>query len=144
MSWFLLVCALVAGEIDQLGWLAGHWKGKLGKAVSEEVWMEPAGGAMVGMSRIVAGERMAMFEYMRVEQRPDGVYFVAQPLGRPATSFKLTKREGQKVVFENPEHDHPKVITYELAGPGKLDAAIEGEVKGKLVRQEFRFERVER
>jgi hypothetical protein len=40
-------------------------------------------------------------------------------------------------VFENPQHDFPKVITYRLEGDGTLVAVIEGDGK----RVEFKFRR---
>ena len=74
------------------------------------------------------------FEFLRIEERADGVFYVAQPGGRPPTEFKLTKLEGNSVVFENPQHDHPKIIRYR---PG--DGALVVEIEGDEGKQEFRF-----
>ena len=41
------------------------------------------------MSRTVAGGRTTSFEFMRIEARADGIYYVAQPGGRPPVDFKL-------------------------------------------------------
>lgn len=97
---------------------------------------------MLGMSRVVAGDRMAFFEYMRIEKRADGIYFVAQPSGKAPTSFKLTKSGAALVVFENPAHDHPKIVTYRLEGKDGLVATLEGDEGGKHLKQDFRFQRV--
>jgi hypothetical protein len=93
------------------------------------------------VSRTVVGERMVMFEYLRIVTKPDGIYYVAQPNGRPPTEFKLTKAEKGRVVFENPQHDHPKIITYRLDGADGLVATIEGDEKGQHKKQEFRFKK---
>jgi len=113
------------GGVADLSWLAGHWRSQMGRAALEEVWIAPAGGAMLGVSRTIARERMVAFEFLRIETRADGTYYVAQPGGRPPTAFKLTRLSGSMAVFENPQHDHPKVITYQLEGANTLVAAMQ-------------------
>jgi len=136
-----ILCAQSTASIAGLAWMSGQWSGRTGNAASEEHWMAPAGGAMLGVSRVVSGDRMAFFEYMRIETRPDGIYYVAQPGGKPPTSFKLVRSGPALAVFENPAHDHPKVITYRLDGRNSMVAIIEGDENGKHRRQEFRFVR---
>ena len=125
-------------SIDDLKWMAGHWAGPVGKAHSEELWLPPKAGMLLGMSRTTAGERLFSFEFLRIEQRPDGIYYVAQPQGRPAVNFKLTQATGTSAKFENPTHDHPKVISYRVEND-ELIASLEGDEKGQHKRQEFRF-----
>jgi hypothetical protein len=129
-----------AQDIQSLTWLTGHWTGALGKAQLEEHWIAPAGGAMLAVSRTCVGERMVAFEFLRIETRKDGVYYVAQPGGRPPTAFKLTQASENKAVFENPQHDHPKIITYQLQG-STLTATIEGDENGQHKKQAFRLEK---
>src|SRR5687767_15245664 len=89
-------------SISELSWIAGDWQSAPGgRAQVEEHWIHPAGGSMLGMSRTVAGTRTVEFEFLRIEQREDGIYYVAQPKGRcPATDFKLTRVGAQEAVFE--------------------------------------------
>ena len=125
--------------INDVAWIAGSWQGTLGKATLEEHWIAPAGGAMLGLNRVVSGPRMVMFEFLRIEQRNDSLVYIAQPNGRPPTEFKLTRASSTEAVFENPAHDHPKIILYRLEADGTLFARVEGDEKGKRVSQEFRF-----
>ena len=113
--------------ISEVAWIAGDWQtAPGGRAQIEEHWMQPAGGSMLGMSRTVAGGRTAEFEYLRLEQRADAVYYVAHPKARcPGTEFKLTRRTGQEAVFENPQHDFPKRIIYRKNADGSLTASID-------------------
>src|SRR5262245_15698819 len=92
-------------EIADLGWIAGDWAGPTGRANSEEHWIAPAAGAMLGVSRTIVKDRMVAFEFLRIEKRADGIYYVAQPGGRPPTDFKLTQSTATSAVFENPKHD---------------------------------------
>jgi hypothetical protein len=120
--------AINATDIAELGWISGDWQtAPGGRAQIEEHWTLPAGGSMLGMSRTVAGSKTAEFEYLRIEQRNEGIYYVAQPKGRcPATDFKLTRSSTQEAVFENPTHDFPKRIIYRKTGEDSLTASIDG------------------
>jgi hypothetical protein len=117
-----------ATTITDLAWIAGHWQNAAGGRVQiEEHWTGVAGGTMMGMSRTVAGEKTVEFEYLRIEQRADGIYYVAHPKARcPATDFKLTKASATEAVFENPQHDFPKRITYRKTADDSLTATIDG------------------
>jgi hypothetical protein len=124
-----------------LGWIAGHWAGPIGGGNSEEHWIAPAAGTMLGVSRTIVRDRTVAFEFLRIEKRADGIYYVAQPGGRPPTEFKLTKSTATSAVFENPKHDHPKIITYSLEGTSTLVATLEGDEGGQHKKQEFRLTR---
>jgi len=125
--------------IADMAWLAGAWVGTMGKSSIEERWSPPLGGAMLGISRTVKGEAMVAFEYLRVRERDGGLVYVAQPNGTPPTEFVLTQIGASRAVFENPRHDFPQRITYELSSEGVLSAAI-GHTKGGGG-QRFEFKR---
>jgi Domain of unknown function (DUF6265) len=94
---------------------------------------------MLGMSRTIAGNRTAEFEFLRIEQREDGIYYVAQPKGRcPATDFKLTRVAAQEAVFENPQHDFPKRIIYRKTAEDSLTASIDAGEGSKAMTFQFR------
>lgn len=135
--------ATIASDIAELSWISGDWQtAPGGRAQIEEHWTQPAGGSMLGMSRTVAGGKTAEFEFLRVEQREDGIYYVAQPKGRcPATDFKLTRVTAQEAVFENPTHDFPKRIIYRKTTEDSLTASIDaGEGTKQMT---FAFRRME-
>jgi hypothetical protein len=126
--------AAAPNALEPLRFLEGVWKGGSGKASFEERWTDAAGGTMLGVSRTIVSGKTVAFEFLRIEAREDGVFYVAQPNGRPPTDFKLTRVSAGEAVFENPQHDHPKIIRYRLS-EGELVAAVEGD-EGN---QEFRF-----
>ncbi len=128
-------------SIESLSWMAGAWKGTMGKAGIEEHWIPPAGKTMMAVARTVVGDRTVMFEFLRIEQRADGIVYIAQPGGRPPTEFRLTASTATSVTFENPQHDNPKIIRYMKEGEGTLIAEIEGDEKGKRVSQRFVFKK---
>lgn len=114
--------------LADISWIAGDWQtAPGGRRQVEEHWMQAAGGSMMGMSRTVAGEKTIEFEYIRIEQRADGIYYVAHPKARcPGTDFKLTRASATEAVFENPQHDFPKRIIYRKAADDSLTASIDG------------------
>jgi hypothetical protein len=121
--------------IADMTWLAGAWGAT---ASTEERWSPPKGGAMLGVSRTVKGEKMVAFEYLRIVERDGGLVYVAQPGGRPPTEFVLTELDEKRAVFVNPRHSYPQRIVYELSKEGDLTASI-GFAKGRL--QSFEFKR---
>jgi hypothetical protein len=99
-----------------------------------------AGGSMFGVSRTVANGKTVFFEYLRIETRGDGLFYVAHPKARtPGTDFKLVRLSGQEAVFENPAHDFPKRLIYRKNADGSLTARIEGNGTEKEKPQEFHY-----
>lgn len=112
-------------DLARLAWLAGAWRG----AGTEEVWLAPAGGLMPGLNRTVH-EGRASFEFLRIEQRPDGIAYVASPGGGPPTTFRLVAQAEREAVFEDPAHDFPRRITYRRQDD-RLHVRLEGVEGGK-------------
>ncbi len=135
----LALAFLAAGPAD-LAFMKGAWEGGPPGMKFEERWTEEAGGLMLGLSRTVKGEKAIGFEFLRIEFRADGIFYVAQPGGRPKTEFKLTASDGKSATFENPAHDHPKMIRYTRTEDGSLRADLDG-AEGK---QSFVFKPVQR
>ncbi|MEO8359630.1 MAG: DUF6265 family protein [Vicinamibacteria bacterium] len=139
LATFALALLAATGPAD-LAFMKGAWEGGTATLKFEERWTEEAGGLMMGVSRTIKGERAVGFEFLRVEFRSDGIFYVAQPGGQPKTEFKLTASDGRSATFENPAHDHPKLIRYSLMPDGTLKADLDGS-EGK---QSFVFKPVRR
>jgi hypothetical protein len=112
-------------KIDDISWLTGSWKARHGSASLEECWTPAAGGAMLGLSRTVAGNRMIVFEFLQIIEHHGGLVYLAQTNGRaPATEFTLTRLNAHGAVFENRLADFPKMIKYTLEDDGSLTTMI--------------------
>jgi hypothetical protein len=129
-------------RITDLNWLAGSWQTHQDNMDVEEHWTLPVGGTMIGMGRTVAKGKTVFFEYLRIEARTDGLYYVAQPKGRPPTDFKAIEMSPDKVVFSNPLHDFPKRIIYGKNADGTVWARIEGDATSKEKAEEFHYGRL--
>ena len=146
LTFFVTICSQTQStnathSISDLSWMTGDWQTPAGGRVQiDEHWTQSAGGSMLGMSRTVAGDKTVEFEYLRIEQREDGIYYVAHPKARcPGTDFKLTRLSSSEAVFENPQHDFPTRIIYRRNADGSLLAAIEGTRNGQTTRVEYPY-----
>ena len=128
-----------AASISDMEWLASAWLADIDSMTVEERWSPPAGGAMLGVSRTIKNDRMSGFEYLRIVERDGGLVYVAQPGGRSPTEYVLTSLTGTHAVFENPRHDSPQRIRYELV-EGKLTASIGFMNGGRPTQFEFQRE----
>jgi len=126
-------------KIGNLSWLAGPWALDAKGNHIEEYWTTPAGDTMLGLSRTTANGKTVEFEFLRIEQRPDGLVYIAQPEGRLPTEFRLAHSDGDEWVFANPKLDFPRRIRYRRMGPNSLIARIEDESGAKHV--DFNYSR---
>ncbi len=134
-----------APQIDKLAWLAGSWRMEKAGRVVEEQWMTPAAGAMLGMSRTVAKNRVVEFAFLQIREGPGGtLFYVYQPSGDKEAAYQLLSLKDNEVVFENREHDFPQRILYTHQADGSVVAAIEGPPGADDTRKrvEFPYQRV--
>lgn len=53
-------------SIKDMAWLTGHWRGLALGGISEEIWAEPAGGAMMGSYRLVKDGKVVFYELLAI------------------------------------------------------------------------------
>ena len=132
----------LALTLYDIAWLSGDWQLTSGTRCIEEHWTTPSNNMLVGTSRTVEGSRTVAFELVRIEARADGVFYVAQPGGRPPVDFRLASALGPELVFVNPGHaDHLKRIVYRRQGDDGLVARIEGEDGGRAFAVDYPYRR---
>ncbi len=125
-------------DIPDLRWMAGCWSQDGREWGSVEQWTAPAGGTMLGMSRVVSGGKTVAFEFLRIVEEEDGwIGLVASPSGQETARFNLVSMNVNEVIFENPDHDFPQRIIYRLDSDGDLVGRIEGEVNGTARAADF-------
>lgn len=130
-----------AASVADLDWLSGCWQSAGGEAGSEEHWLAPAGGSLLGMGRTVAKGKTVDFEFMRIQQENDNLVFTAKPSRKPEASFQMIALQGKRVVFENPQKDFPQRVIYQLKDDGSLLGRIEGKSNGQERAIDFPMQR---
>jgi len=124
-----------AFRLQDLDWLTGYWVLEREETRTEECWLEPLGDVMVGVQRELRANGDVFYEYLRIEARADGIYYVAKPSNQPEAAFPLVALEpGLRAIFENKAHDFPQTIMYEREPDGGLRATIEGLVDQRAER----------
>ena len=124
------------GPLAPLAWMRGCWEGKVNQRDFREEWLPPSGDMMIGVSQTTLRDKTVDFEYLRLESRPEGVFYIAAPSGKSEAAFRLagqTTAGGDEVfTFVNATAgaEYPQRIIYRHASEGWLYATVEGKIKG--------------
>jgi hypothetical protein len=122
-------------SIAALAWLEGCWRGAVNQREFREHWLPLRGGMMVGAGQTVMQDKTQDYEYLRLEARPDGVYYVTLPSGNRESAFKLAAvapdERNTVYTFNNVVDEFPQHVVYVRATEGWLYASIEGKLKGE-------------
>jgi hypothetical protein len=137
MAFVVFVSSAGAADLQQLSFLSGCWAG----GGTEEVWLKPEGGSMLGMSRTVKGGKTVFTEFMHISAVSDGsiVFNVQLKLAAKSTQFVLSEAKPDTVTFSNPQHDYPQRIIYRRNPDGSLFARVEGSVNGKQQHENVKY-----
>jgi hypothetical protein len=120
----LLIAAAVAEATALPAFMTGCWQVIEGDHWTQECWMEPKAGLMLGASREGMDAKLRSWEQLRIEQAANGtITLFASPGGRTAVPFKASKGSATSVEFTNATNDYPQRIRYELKD-GRLTAEI--------------------
>lgn len=124
MTMWIFLAAAVAPPAPMPAFLTGCWEQIEGQSWTQECWMEPRAGMMLGAAREGSGETLKIWEQMTIERSADGsLTFYASPRGQGRTPFKLEQASATEVRFTNAANDYPQRIRYALKGK-KLEAEI--------------------
>jgi len=133
--------------LEAFAWLSGCWEGKVNQRDFREEWLPLRGDVMVGASQTVLQGKTQSYEFLRLEPRPDGVYYVPIPSGHKETAFKLAGRklEGDDEIFtfENTTAEFPQRILYRHASKGWLYAHVGGQINGETKEVIYPFQHVD-
>jgi hypothetical protein len=128
---------------ERFAWMAGCWGGEKGTTAFRETWTVASPDLLLGISATTRPSRPAEFEFLRIEGRPAGPAYVAQPGGVPPTAFAWSAADStaDTATFVNMQHDFPKRVSYRRVDGESLLAWIDGGPKGSM-RIEFPMARV--
>jgi hypothetical protein len=146
----------LAGEpstsrVTTLSWLAGRWRGEADSTRLEEHWSAPAGDCMMGMFRAVRSGHVRAYQFMSLEQDPEGVLlrvkrFDPGLVGKEdrdrSVVFRLERTTWHEAVFDYEGPESPKRLTYRRAGHDSLYVRLERVQGGEHGVMNFRFIRL--
>jgi hypothetical protein len=135
-------------ELEKLNWLMGVWRHLPGEEFEfEQHWSSPVDDSMMGMFRLVSDDKVVVYEFLLLEKLPEGLFLRIRhyrpgmlEVSRFPYRLKLIEGSDRQLVFENPDGNHPKRITYRRLGAGRMDVLVESIEEGKATTFELRFQ----
>ena len=134
-------------ELASLAWLDGCWRGEVAQYEFREHWLPLRGGLMVGAGHVVFQGTTQDYGYLRLETRPDGVYYVSISSAKKEAAFKLASAtiddKDTIFTFTGSGDEFPQRILYRRGTEGWLYASVEGKVKGEEKKVIYPMRRVD-
>jgi hypothetical protein len=119
----------VPTALQPISFLSGCWLGMSdnGTTQIEERWSPPSENTMVGTTRFLREGTTVSFEFGLMAASEEGLYYRPFPSGNKSEhDFDLTRAAPGEALFEAPEHDYPKRISYRLTPDSGLRVEIDG------------------
>lgn len=135
----------IYAELEKANWLIGKWQNSTSEGVSTEIWEKKNDTTLVGVSYFVTGKDTVSSEKINLEQKGNKLFYIPivrnQNNGQPVV-FTMTSSTINQLIFENPTHDFPQIITYTQITKDSLLAVISGKINGIVNSQDFPMRRV--
>lgn len=132
-------------DITKAGWLIGTWENKTPKGSIYETWSKETDNKFSGKSYNIKEKDTIVFENIQLVQEQDGLFYIPtvknQNDSLPVRFAGKTISETQ-LVFENPKHDFPQIISYTKITTDSLVAEISGTKNGQERKQTFPMKRM--
>lgn len=55
--------------LEDVAWIAGHWRGEAMGAMTEEIWSPSLGGSMMGSFKLAGPDSVSFYELMHIQQQ---------------------------------------------------------------------------
>ncbi|TVQ08755.1 MAG: hypothetical protein EA364_15045 [Balneolaceae bacterium] len=112
--YLVLITVPAFSQVSLPYFLEGTWK--MENREIYEVWEASENGEMNGYSYRIRDGKKVITEYLEIKYHNADVIYTATVLNQNegrAIDFVLNRPDSLKWSFENPEHDFPRVITYQ-------------------------------
>jgi hypothetical protein len=125
-------------------WFTGRWTGAGLGGTCEEAWSEPAGGAMMGMFRLVKEGKVVFYEFLTLVEHDGSLLLKLKHFNPDLTGweekadfvkFRLLKIESEAVYFQG--------LTFKRVGRDKLEIflALRNRTDGTVREERFEMTR---
>ena len=126
-------------------WLIGDWINAASTKTITESWRVENDTLLVGASYFIKGKDTLSHESIKIEFKLNKIYYVptvSNQNGSLPVRFKEKELSDSLIVFENPGHDFPQFISYQLINKDSIVAKIYGQIKGEEQSQVFPYKRM--
>lgn len=149
---FVMIAGFVAksnqtdDKVSELKWLNGSWKMITKRGMIVESWVTINDSSMQGKSVLVKNESdSTVLENVSLIYQNKKYYYIPTATGQNDNKpvyFTITSFNTKGFVAENPEHDFPKRITYQLINTDSIHAFIDGGAAMPEKKSDFYFSRI--
>lgn len=96
-------------KISEMAWLSGNWVGEAFGGLAEDIWSDPAGGAIMGMFRSVRAGEVGFYEFITISEVEHSLTIKLKHFNPDLTGweekgeyveFPLVKKEKDKMWFD--------------------------------------------
>jgi hypothetical protein len=132
--------------IKKAAWLIGTWESKTKRGIMYEHWRKIADTEFAGKSFMLKDNDTIVFETVRLVQERDSLFYIPTVKNQNndlPVRFASKLITADKMVFENPKHDFPQIITYTKIGSDSLRAEVSGVANGQQRQQTFKMRKVQ-
>ncbi len=147
-----LILALASCEdqapprIDELSFplerLAGKWQDMNRDNAFYEEWSQLDESSLIGTGYVMSSADTVFIERLEIKPIDNDLYYIVGLSSNQrdeTVRFKMTEATEQRIVFENPKHDFPKKITYELMPDSGMQVHLNGHEGGQYTEIHFLF-----
>jgi len=136
----------IDADLSEFAWIAGDWKGKGAANEYEELWLPAMGGSMVGIFRLISGEKLVSVSALNLQQDGTKVKMLLRgltpdlnPAGEKTTVMVLVSKSNGTADFVNQfEGVQPQALHVSNADGG-LHVTVESLVDGTVKKTELNF-----
>ena len=130
-------------DLKKLEWLTGQWEGIMGSGLYHEEWYPDELNNLTGRAYLIKNGEITNNEKLKIHLIENDIFYTADVSHNPApVSFKLTEYSDKIFIFENPEHDFPQKITYEILSENNFKATVEAVNEGKTRKLVYDLKRI--
>ncbi|WP_199118510.1 DUF6265 family protein [Pedobacter sp. ASV28] len=132
-------------EIKKAIWLIGTWENKTSRGSLYEQWTKATPNELHGKSYMLKEKDTLVFETIRLVQEQGSMFYIPTVKNQNnnlPVRFALKTVSDSQLVFENPNHDFPQVISYTKINADSLIAKISGIKNGQERQQTFAMKRL--
>lgn len=130
-----------ATPLNDVEWLSGCWLAGAGENTTEEVWLQPRGGLMIGMARSVRSGVATGYELLALRVVEGRLVLTAYPSGQQPADFQVERAEPGLLRVENRDHDFPQKIEYRQPSADSLVGSVFGDADDVASAFDIRYAR---
>ncbi|MEL7312804.1 MAG: DUF6265 family protein [Pseudomonadota bacterium] len=123
-------CATGPGDdrpLQKMEWLLGDWHQVRQETVRSESWIRVAPGVYRGLGQLLErdGGEVRFSEALLIYEIDGAITYMAHVAENDLpVPFKLTTLNESRAVFENPTHDFPRRLDYQLVDDCRLTVSV--------------------